>query len=103
MARFTTRVQLHGVDEGDDAYETLHRQMKKRGFSRTIESDSATYDLPWGSYNYVGERTIDIARMRVMAFYEIGIIAIHRTNEIANRIAQDRVDTTGKLVGVRNQ
>lgn len=59
MARFTVRVQLHGADEGDDAYDTLHAQMKKRGFVRTIESDSTTYDLPWGSYNYVGERTID--------------------------------------------
>ena len=51
----------------------------------------------------VGECTIDIARMRVMAFDEIGITAIHRTNEIANRVAQDGVDTTGKLVGFRNQ
>ncbi len=33
--------------------------MKKRGFVRTIESESTTYDLPWGSYNDVGERTMD--------------------------------------------
>jgi hypothetical protein len=60
MARFTVRVQLHGADEGDDAYDTLHAQMKKRGFVRTIDgSDSTSYDLPWGSYNYVGERTIE--------------------------------------------
>jgi hypothetical protein len=60
MDRFTVRVQLHGADEGDDAYDTLHAQMKKRGFVRTIDgSDSTSYDLPWGSYNYVGERTIE--------------------------------------------
>ena len=56
MARFTVRVQLHGADEGDDAYDTLHAQMKKRGFVRTIESESTTYrpavgvvQLRWGA------------------------------------------------------
>jgi hypothetical protein len=86
MARFTTRVQLHGVDEGDDAYETLHRQMKKRGFSRTIESDSATYDLPWGSYNYVGERTIDEVHQQAKAAaaasgHDAGIVVTEGTRK----------------------
>lgn len=59
MARFTVRVQLRDVEEGDSAYETLHEEMGKKGFSRTISSDDTTYHLPTGSYNYVGERSID--------------------------------------------
>jgi hypothetical protein len=34
MNRFTTRVELHYADE--DEYETLHEEMQRRGFSRTI-------------------------------------------------------------------
>lgn len=59
MPRFTIRVQLRDVDEGDDAYSTLHDEMESRGFTRTIDSDDTSYDLPTGSYNYVGQRTID--------------------------------------------
>jgi hypothetical protein len=60
MGQFTVRVQLRKVAEDDEAYETLHAEMKKRSFSRTIKgSEGTAYELPWGTYNYEGERSID--------------------------------------------
>ncbi len=48
--RFFVRVQLHDVAEGDDAYVTLHEEMEKRHFGRTIVVDGVEYKLPWGTY-----------------------------------------------------
>lgn len=50
----TIRVQLVDVKTGDDAYETLHDEMKARGYPRTISSGGTTYRLPFGSYNSPG-------------------------------------------------
>jgi hypothetical protein len=64
MAKFTTRVELHGA--GDDDYETLHTAMESRGFSRTIASaDGTVYKLPTAEYSYNGESTV--AEVREMA------------------------------------
>lgn len=57
MARYTTRVQLNGHPTGED-YENLHRAMKRRGFTRIIESDDGKlYWLPHAEYNREGEMT----------------------------------------------
>jgi hypothetical protein len=57
MASYTTRVQLDGYPTSED-YEKLHREMKKRGFSRIIQSDQGqAYWLPHGEYNRVGDAT----------------------------------------------
>ena len=54
----TLRVQLVDVEEGDDVYETLHVEMKKRNCSRLITGSSGTvYRLPFGRYDYVGTKT----------------------------------------------
>jgi hypothetical protein len=49
VPNYIARVELHRAD-GED-YETLHDEMKKRGFSRTITSDEEnTFKLPTGTY-----------------------------------------------------
>jgi hypothetical protein len=56
MAKFTTRVELHGAK--DDGYQTLHSEMKDRGFTRIIEgSDGTVYKLPTAEYDYQGPVT----------------------------------------------
>lgn len=58
MPSFTVRVQLVDVESSDSAYETLHGGMEGRGFTRTIRSDDGiTYEMPFGTYNYVGDTT----------------------------------------------
>jgi hypothetical protein len=53
MNSYTVRIELH--DAQFSHYETLHAEMAKRGFSRTITSDDGTtYHLPWAEYNYFG-------------------------------------------------
>jgi hypothetical protein len=50
MAKFTTRVELHGADEED--YDILHKAMKKRGFSRTIKNNKGKlFHLPTAEYD----------------------------------------------------
>ena len=62
MASFTTRVQLNGRPTADD-FEKLHKQMRRRGFSRFIEaSDGKTYRLPHGEYNREESVTRDTVR-----------------------------------------
>jgi hypothetical protein len=53
MSLFTTRVELHKSHTEED-YETLHTEMEKEGFRRTIKLDSEdiTYHLPTAEYNY---------------------------------------------------
>lgn len=59
MARFTVRVQLHKKDGkqheiDSEAYEILHSEMKKYGFTKTINSSKGTiHDLPTAEYSYV--------------------------------------------------
>ncbi|MBX9767546.1 MAG: hypothetical protein K2X47_09780 [Bdellovibrionales bacterium] len=49
MARFTTRVELHGAEESD--YDVLHTEMENRDFKRTISGDNKEYKLPNAEYN----------------------------------------------------
>lgn len=61
MAKFTTRVELHGAAESD--YEVLHEAMENRGFSRTIlNDDGVEYHLPTAEYNLIGEYKNDAVR-----------------------------------------
>lgn len=56
MASFITRVELHGASQSD--YETLHAEMAREGFARTITSDQGiTYHLPTAQYEFVGNTT----------------------------------------------
>jgi hypothetical protein len=62
MAKFTTRVQLNGRPTAED-YESLHEAMKRRGFTRIIDSDDGRkYWLPHAEYNREGS----IARAKVL-------------------------------------
>jgi len=56
MSHFTTRVELHKANTTED-YETLHKEMEKEGFWRTIRLDgeTTTYKLPSAEYNYSSE------------------------------------------------
>lgn len=54
MNKFTTRVELHDADSDD--YETLHAEMERRGFERTITGENGVPShLPTAEYNYVGD------------------------------------------------
>lgn len=58
MARFTTRVELHGARPED--YDTLHARMEAQGFTRTIATDQGVaYKLPTAEYNLEGNATTD--------------------------------------------
>ena len=49
MANYITRVELHAATYDD--YETLHDEMERRGYTRTIVGDNrVTYQLPTGTY-----------------------------------------------------
>lgn len=57
MASFTTRVELLNNPTADE-YETLHEEMGKRNFTRTITSDDGIeYHLPPAEYNRIGTYT----------------------------------------------
>ena len=62
MAKFTTRVELHGYLTADD-YETLHKEMASRGYIRTITNmdTNAEYQLPAAEYNLIKDCTVDDA------------------------------------------
>lgn len=58
MARFTTRVELHGASYSD--YEQLHGAMEREGFSRAIRSDQGSwYHLPTAEYDREGPLTTE--------------------------------------------
>ncbi|RQS84343.1 MULTISPECIES: hypothetical protein [Burkholderia cepacia complex] len=60
MARFTTRVILHGVSDSADTYGKLHEAMETSGFSRKIlGADEIWYELPPAEYNLDAEMTSD--------------------------------------------
>jgi hypothetical protein len=47
MAYFFVRIELHG----EDAYDELHAAMRRRGFSRNIQSKNGRFfRLPTGEY-----------------------------------------------------
>ena len=59
MNRFMTRLLLNGYPTAEQ-FEKLHKEMKKRGFTRVIEgSDSKYYWLPNGTYYRVTNSTHD--------------------------------------------
>lgn len=61
MAKFITRVELHGALEGD--YDRLHREMGLRKFTRTIVSDQGdTYRLPSAEYFLSSELSVTQVR-----------------------------------------
>ena len=46
-----TRIELHDADSND--YETLHSEMKEKGFDKTIKNnDNKEYHLPNGEYYF---------------------------------------------------
>ena len=54
MARFTTRVELHGAQE--DHYVILHEEMENEGFRRyVIDTNSIKYALPTAEYDKEGD------------------------------------------------
>ncbi len=66
MAKFTVRIELSEADFDD--YETLHEEMEKKGFSRTItDSSGVNYQLPDAEYNYTGAKStqevLDLAKL----------------------------------------
>lgn len=58
MNYFTTRVELHDAVYSD--YETLHAQMAKLNFQKTIRDTKTgiTYHLPTAEYRSYGEITL---------------------------------------------
>ncbi|QTP32602.1 MULTISPECIES: DUF2622 domain-containing protein [Burkholderia] len=69
MAKFTTRVVLHGVEESDtETYDKLHEAMEKAGFLRKIfGSDDKWYDLPPAEYNLDADLTCAAVRDKARA------------------------------------
>lgn len=68
MANFITRVVLHKDDKSyesldSETYDLLHREMEKKGFSRTIiGTKNIEYHLPPAEYNKTGDFTIEEIR-----------------------------------------
>lgn len=51
MSQYTVRIELHSSQYTPD-FETLHRVMAQKGFSKLIISDGGTtYHLPRGEYD----------------------------------------------------
>ena len=67
MAKFTVRVELHGVGHESEKYTLLHAEMEKKGFSRTIMFGKTTYELPTAEYSIGGAYTIDQVLERAKA------------------------------------
>ncbi len=64
MSFFTTRVLLHKADEND--YESLHKSMEDKGFSRTITSDdNRKFHLPQAEYDLTA--TLTCTQVRALA------------------------------------
>jgi hypothetical protein len=60
MARqFFARVHLQGVEESDEAYETLADEMAKQGFARTFRLPKRAARLPPGTF--VGDEQLGSA------------------------------------------
>ena len=51
----------------------------------------------------VGERPVDRPRMGIMAFDQIRIIAVHRSDEIADCLLNERLDPASEPVRFRHQ
>ncbi len=51
----------------------------------------------------VRQRPVDVAGMGVVALDQVGVVAIHRPDEGADRLAQDRVHPLGEPIGIGEQ
>lgn len=84
MAYFMIRVELHDATWQD--YDTLHQEMGKEGFSRTIQAnDGALYQLPTAEYvigaNGTTEQVLDAAkRAAARTRKSFGVIASQASN-----------------------
>lgn len=66
MARFMTRIELHGNPTAEN-YAKLHEAMERQGFGRTIASgDGSHYHLPtaeyYGEFNLTLQQVLDRAK-----------------------------------------
>lgn len=78
MSQYTVRIELHSSQYNPD-FETLHRAMAQKGFSKLITSDSGvTYHLPRGEYNI--DTTSD--RSRVLNVAKEAVKATGQSAEI---------------------
>jgi hypothetical protein len=55
------------------------------------------------SRKIIGKRALDIARMGGMAFDKVGVVAVHRADEIADRVAQNRMDLPGETISLSDK
>jgi hypothetical protein len=64
-------------------------------------------ELPIAAFRLLGElvieRSVNVSRKGVMAFDEVGVVAVHRTHEIAHRGAHHRVEASGQPMSLGNQ
>lgn len=60
MSRYTIRVELFDAKTESD-YESLHEEMAKEGFYRTIQiqGQDLIYQMPGGTYNFVNRGDMD--------------------------------------------
>lgn len=78
MNRYMTRLLLNGYPSAEQ-YERLHAEMKKRGFTRVIESDEPKfYWLPNGTYYRVSNST----RVQVLADAKAAAAMVSREYEV---------------------
>lgn len=65
MPEFIVRIELHGAVESE--YTTLHEEMEKVGFSRTIYSSTKDeYHLPHSEY-YISDESLDTDKVNEKA------------------------------------
>lgn len=78
MPQFTTRVLLNGNPTAEQ-YETLHKAMKNKGFSRVIQSDDGDYYwLPNAEYY----READVTAQQVLSDAKAAANSAKSPNEV---------------------
>jgi len=87
MARFTVRVELHGVRDDSDDYERLHEKMEEAGFKKYVRTqDGEKFGLPTAEYRYQSDT-------------ETNEQVVNKAYDIANRIKRSPsvISTQGPL------
>ena len=84
MARFLTRVELHGAKHDDDSYKTLHAEMVKRKFSMTIATDKGVKHRPTAEYYSFGE-------LKARDVSDLALEAVSKTGKTASTIVVEMV------------
>jgi hypothetical protein len=78
IRQFFARVHLQGIEETDEAYETLTEEMAKQGFSRTLKLPKRAARLPPGTFaapaEQVGSSEEALRRVQ-LASKSIGVAA----------------------------